>query len=272
MADFYHHVYLSPHLDDAVLSCGGRLHRQVRAGRRPLVITLFAGLPPGEVELSSFAKSLHARWGNNLREVVAARWIEDQAALAALGVDYLRLDYPDCIYRGRGRAGRPGFSDDSDWYYPSEESLFGPVHPAEEYFPTELAATLCEFIPPAEGATLLAPLTVGNHVDHQLTFAAATILRAQGWHVRFYEEYPYVEREGGAAAALAARGAQHWAPGVASLDEEDLVAKVRAIACYESQLEVLFGSAEAMPDRVRSYFLSIGGERLWDPALPDIRA
>ena len=58
MTDFYPHVYLSPHLDDAVLSCGGLIHRQVVAGQRPLVVTIFAGTPPVDVELSDFARFL----------------------------------------------------------------------------------------------------------------------------------------------------------------------------------------------------------------------
>jgi hypothetical protein len=122
-------------------------------------------------------------------------------------------------------------------------------------------------VPHGEGVTLYAPLTVGNHVDHQLTFAAALILRAQGWDLRFYEDYPYVEAEGALATALAARGAEHWQPTVTPLDDDDVAAKIEAIARYESQLGVLFGDAEAMRDRVRDFVIQVGGERLWRPDL-----
>jgi LmbE family N-acetylglucosaminyl deacetylase len=63
MSDFYAHVYLSPHLDDAVLSCGGLIHRQVRAGQPPLVITLFSGQPAADAHVSAFTQSQHTRWG-----------------------------------------------------------------------------------------------------------------------------------------------------------------------------------------------------------------
>jgi LmbE family N-acetylglucosaminyl deacetylase len=264
MSDFYAHVYLSPHLDDAALSCGGLVHQQVRAGQRPLVVTLFGGPPPSDVSLSEFAQFQHARWGNP-EDLIAARWAEDQAALAVLGADYLRLNYPDCIYRGRGHASRPGLSDDSGWYYASEQALFGPVHPAEQGLPGELAAALNELIPFGDGVTLYAPLTVGNHVDHQLAFAAAIIMKAQGWRVRFYEDYPYATNEGALSAALVARGITHWQPMVTPLSQDDLVAKVQAIACYESQLGVLFGSVESMALLVRGYISRLGGERLWWP-------
>lgn len=262
MSDFYAHVYLSPHLDDAVLSCGGLIHRQARAGQPPLVVTLFSGQPGTDAQLSAFAQSQHARWGSP-EDVMALRWAEDRAALALLGADYLRLNYLDCIYRGRDH------SDQPDWYYASEEALFGPVHSAEQGLPDELATVLSEFIPPGKNVTLYAPLTVGNHVDHQLTSAAALIMRAQGWSLRFYEDYPYVETEGTLAAALAARGADYWQPVVTPLDEDNLAAKVEAIACYESQLGVLFGGAEAMATRVRGYVARAGGERLWESAPED---
>jgi LmbE family N-acetylglucosaminyl deacetylase len=257
MAAFhYYHVYLSPHLDDAVLSCGGLIHRQAMAGEYPLVITLFAGQPPGDVDLSDFAQLQHTRWGIPGR-IAAARWTEDQAALARLNADYLRLNYPDCIYRGREHAG--------EWYYASEEALFGVIHPAEQRLPTELAATLTQFIPREDSVTLYSPLTIGNHVDHQLTFAAAHILEMEGWRVRFYEDYPYVEKEGALSAALATRRAQDWQQVITPLSENDLSAKIQAIVCYKTQLDVLFGSAEAMPERVRRYANWLGGERLWQP-------
>jgi LmbE family N-acetylglucosaminyl deacetylase len=223
-----------------------------------LVITIFAGRPPADVGLSAFAQTQHLRWGSP-EDVIAARWSEDQAALSVLGADYLRLDYLDCIYRGQGR------DDEPEWYYASEEAIFGPVHPSEQSLPVDLATTLGEFIPPGEGSTVYAPLTVGNHVDHQLTFFAALILRTQGWQVRCYEDYPYVEAEEALATALVARGVKHWHPTVMPLDEDALEAKIRAIACYQSQLEVLFGSAEAMPDRVRNFAICAEGEQMWQP-------
>jgi LmbE family N-acetylglucosaminyl deacetylase len=259
MSDFYAHVYLSPHLDDAVLSCGGLIHRQARAGQPPLVVTLFSGQPAADAQLSAFAQSQHERWGSP-EDVMVVRWAEDRTALAVLGADYLRLNYLDCIYRGRDHGDQP------DWYYASEDALFGPVHPAEQDLPGELATVLSEFIPPGKDVTLYAPLAVGNHVDHQLTFAAALMLRVKGWSLRFYEDYPYVETEGALAAALAARGADRWQSVVTPLDEDDVAAKIEAIACYESQPGVLFGGAEIMRDRVRAYVTDVGGERLWELA------
>jgi LmbE family N-acetylglucosaminyl deacetylase len=250
----YQHVYLSPHLDDAVLSCGGIIHQQAMSGPPPLVITLFAGAPAHDVILSSFAQFQHERWGG---QTVTGRWAEDQSALVKLGADYVRLNYPDCIYRGQEHVG--------EWYYASEQALFGPVHPAELGLPAELAVSLTEFIPRECDTTLYAPLAAGHHVDHQLTLAAALILQMQGWRVVGYEDFPYAEKEGALSRALAAQGTDSWQPIVVPLDEADLDVKIRAITCYESQIGVLFESVELISERVRTYAQLVGGERLWQP-------
>ena len=76
-------IYLSPHLDDAVFSCGGRIALQVRAGRRVWVVTVCAGSPGGP--LSDYAQVLHTYWGLAETDAPAARREEDRAALARLG-------------------------------------------------------------------------------------------------------------------------------------------------------------------------------------------
>jgi LmbE family N-acetylglucosaminyl deacetylase len=39
-------IYLSPHFDDAVLSCGGLIFEQARQGIPIEIWTIFAGNPP----------------------------------------------------------------------------------------------------------------------------------------------------------------------------------------------------------------------------------
>jgi LmbE family N-acetylglucosaminyl deacetylase len=74
-------IYLSPHLDDVVLSCGGLVWEQARQGERVEIWTICAGDPP-PIPLSSFAASLHERWQtNNKRQSSAA---EDKLACQRL--------------------------------------------------------------------------------------------------------------------------------------------------------------------------------------------
>ena len=75
-------IYLSPHLDDIVLSCGGMVWQQVQAGDVVEIWTIFSGdAPPGP--LAGFAQELHARWQTG-PEASAVRRAERQKKLPNL--------------------------------------------------------------------------------------------------------------------------------------------------------------------------------------------
>lgn len=238
------HTYISPHLDDAVLSCGGRIWQQVRAGERVLIVTVFAGAPAPDTPLSPFARELHARWG--LADPVAARREEDAAALALLGAEWAYWSYVDCIYR---RAAAGCFICDS------EEALFGGVHPAEDALIAELADRL-RALAQEQGSAIYAPLAVGRHVDHQVVRRAAEGLKG----VVYYEDYPYAARPGATEEAL---GAGQWQAELVALSQEALEAKIAAIACYSSQFGSLdWADAAEMAAAVRAFAQQIDGGRL----------
>jgi len=84
-------VVISPHLDDAVLSCGDLLVQHSSA----VVVTAFAGRPAVYPELSSWDARAGFEPG---ADVVTARREEDEAALSALGARPHWLDFPDPQY------------------------------------------------------------------------------------------------------------------------------------------------------------------------------
>ena len=59
----YRHIYLSPHLDDAALSCGGGIAAQRAAGERVLVVTFCTGAPAPDMQFSDLAQEFHRKWG-----------------------------------------------------------------------------------------------------------------------------------------------------------------------------------------------------------------
>jgi LmbE family N-acetylglucosaminyl deacetylase len=115
---------------------------------------------------------------------------------------------------------------------------------------------------------VFAPLAVGGHVDHRLAFLAARRLGPR-YGVLHYEDYPYAAREGALQARVAELN-RPMQPRITSISDE-IGVKIAAIARYKSQLDVLFGSAEAMPAAVRAYAQSVAGstgdagyaERYW---------
>ena len=88
---------ISPHLDDAVFSCG-----MVMAGSPGArVITVFAGAPPTDSPAPAWDR---AAGFATARQAVQARREEDRRALAVLGAEAIWLDYWDGQY---GRHYRP---------------------------------------------------------------------------------------------------------------------------------------------------------------------
>jgi LmbE family N-acetylglucosaminyl deacetylase len=259
------HVYLSPHLDDAVLSCGGAIHRTTAAGEEVLVVTVFAEEAGADMVLSPFALAQHGYWGNPPKPMTLRR-AEDAAALALLGAEGLYLGYLDAVYR-TDASGQSIYTD--------LETLMGEVHPADptiEDGAEGLAGRLAGIVSARDQAVLYAPLGVGHHVDHQIVHAAARRLLARGYRLAFYADYPYAEQPGAVEAALAFARAEGWRTEIITLDPADVTAKVCALSYYRSQLPTLFGGVEAMPNRVWA-FAAVHppqpgtrlAERLWWP-------
>ncbi|HET8846425.1 MAG TPA: PIG-L family deacetylase [Ktedonobacteraceae bacterium] len=239
----HRHIFLSPHFDDAVYSCGGTLGVQVSVGLRPLVITVFGGASQ-QTTLNSFALDVHRKMGfsQDVSAVIKTRRQEDAAALDYLGVDYFWLDYPDAIYRG---------------HYTQENQLIGgEVHPSDRWIDEELAeilVSLCQRLP---DAVWYAPLGVGRHVDHQIVASAADRLTQLGSKVNLYEDFPYVARQKGALVERLEEFGNLLEPGLVEMSEM-LRLRQEAAAKYASQTALNFEDEKSMFQSMQSYTHSI---------------
>lgn len=255
-------LYLSPHLDDAVLSCGGAIHRQTGHGKRVAVLTVCAGAAPTG-PLSAYARALHARWEQSAHapnaDIVTIRKAEDAAALAALRADPEYLNLADCVYRRDASTG--------DWLYESDAAIFSELRTGDMGHIDEVAAALAS-LPGLTGHTrMVAPLGVGRHVDHQLTRRAAEAWAGRtGIDLLYYEDYPYAEREGRLYEVL--QPSESWEPAPVELSAANLTAKVDAISRYASQLSTFWPDPAAMSQAVHDYAWRRGSfdvlaERYW---------
>ncbi len=247
-----HAIYLSPHLDDAALSCGGDIWRQVQHGHPVLVVTIFAGVPEPDAPLSPLAQALHDRW-ELPHDAVTNRLEEDRAALNLLGAAADRWTYTDCIYRQ---------APDGSFLYPGEEALWGQIHPLEERLIAELADRFAQ-LPLHPTSALYAPLAVGHHVDHQIVRRAA---ESTGLRLTYYEDYPYALNRSAVQTALGDDdvndiGDDRWRAHPVSLPEEALASKIAAIACYHSQISSFWADEAGMAASVREFT-----EQYWTPA------
>jgi len=228
------HLFVSPHFDDGVFSCGGRIHQLTGAGEPVTVLTMMGGLHAGELPKSPILDDLHTRWMAG-EDPLRARQEEDERALSRLNAEHVHIDLTDCVYR----------QVDGVLLYPSEESLFGSVHVAD-YAPKVLEALSL----PDSGRQLVIylPLAVGHHVDHQIVRDWGIGLlrdKPENWSLRFYAEYPYFNTERAITLALSKMDMPLREKQI-KLDEADLAAKVNAIACYDSQISTFWEGLDAM--------------------------
>lgn len=258
-------VCLSPHPDDAALSCGGLLAMLQGRGWSPHVVTVCAGPAPPPEELTPFARYLHRSWGD-LADPVAHRRQEDACALDALGCTGTWWSYRDAIYR------HPA--------YDAPERLFG--SPAEEPELLEELLARCADLP---GGVLLFPLGIGHHVDHQLLFRVGWRLGESFYaaggqrRVAFYEDLPYVAWESGLHLGP---GGEQDRPVRERLDELSLTLypqridiapfwplKEAAVSCYGSQFAELTRDGVPLLEALARYAAALlpegYAERLWWP-------
>jgi len=259
-------VYLSPHLDDVAFSCGGAVHEDARAGREPLVVTVCAAAPAPGAALSAFCREVHAAMGLGA-DAVAVRREEDCAALRLLGARGHWLDVPDAIYRRDPHRGA--------CLYASDEALVGPLAAADLALVGQVVDALRALAGVQAGTRFLAPLAVGNHVDHQLVHRVGLALRERGHDVCFYEDFPYADPAfawptGTSRPRPLEEAIEHLdgRPARARprpLCAEAVQARVHAILAYASQWPWLFDSADELARRVRAHASAGGGwqERFW---------
>lgn len=235
-------IYLSPHLDDAVLSAGGWIYDQTRAGNTVEIWTFMCGLPD-TTELSDFARMIHKQWElTTAEEVVRVRRQEDVNAAKILGAQTAHFDFLDCIYR-RGKGG--------EWLY---TGISMDPHPEDADYPSKIAEAISARLKPDD--QLLAQFTVGKHVDHVLVRRAAELL---GRPLHYVADIPYLfnypddldpNRAGMKenAHAVSEAGVQRWQ---------------EAVEAYSSQMTMLFPSLDAMRQQISDYAAQNSGLRIW---------
>ena len=235
-------IYISPHLDDIALSVGGLLWEQSQAGEDVAVWTICAGDPPPGA-FSPFAHTLHARWETGADSMPIRRF-EDIESCRLMGAEHLHFNIPDCIYRRSPKSG--------NHLYNSEEALWFPVHPDEEELVDQLSADMAKKLP--QGARVVCPLTLGNHVDHRLTRMATERLNLPLW---FYADYPYV------LESINQQTLSEYQSIRFPISPQALLAWQNAIAAHQSQISTFWTDLDEMRQAIEKYSQSMDGVRLF---------
>jgi LmbE family N-acetylglucosaminyl deacetylase len=186
-------VVLSPHLDDAVLSCGAVMAR-AHGRTQVTVVTFFTeGGPPPYTR--SARRFLQFSGAADAGRLFAARRAEDVVVLRRLQAEYAHVGLPDALFRRKlnlrsRRSSRLGaLLPEWDSVYPTYR-----FHVASGRIGRHDHATLervCDSVRELardSGALLLAPSGVGGHVDHIVVRTAAERSKAR---TVYYSDFPY---------------------------------------------------------------------------------
>jgi LmbE family N-acetylglucosaminyl deacetylase len=196
-------VTISPHYDDAVLSCGNLL----AAKPGSTVLTVFTGTPPDAAHVTT---DWDRRCGfSNAEQAMSARDGENQLALNLLRLQSMTLGLLDGQYGSEGEDAR-------------------------------LAATLAAALSRLQPRVILMPLGL-FHGDHMHVSNAA--LRIRGLFRRClwlaYEEVPYRDKPGLVQGRLAELMTHQVSATPAALAPSPSPLKPRAMQAYRSRLRGL---------------------------------
>jgi LmbE family N-acetylglucosaminyl deacetylase len=243
------YTYLSPHLDDAVFSCGGLIWEQTQQGHTVEIWTIFADDPPPG-ELSSLATSLHQDW-DLTHDPIQIRRNEDSEACQILGAKPKYLPYLDCIYRK---------SAQGDFYYQREEDIFGGMDPADHTLIDLLSQDLKDHLPP--DAAIAAPLGIGNHVDHEITRKAVRELSVP---IYYYADYPYLREPDGREILSFMERSEDWKMDIFPISENGIKKWHLASLAYSSQVPIFWESEGSLLDEIQEIVGIFDGIALWIP-------
>ena len=236
-------LYISPHLDDAVLSGGGLIYEQTKSGTPVEIWTILSGVPQS-TELSTFAQVMHHLWGTtSAEETIRVRRAEDVKAASLLGAQTIHFDFLDCLYR----SGQNG-----DWLY---ADVYQPPHEEDADIPRQIAETVAPRLLPDD--ILACPLALGSHIDHVLVRQALEML---GCPLLYYADIPYLFHNPDALSPITAGMKETVYP----VSGSGLRSWQEAVNAYSSQLSTLFDSPVALHEAIRSYYEKQAGIRLWN--------
>lgn len=220
-------LIISPHLDDAVLSCG-----QLMAGRPDcLVATVFTGTPAPPTMLTTYDRSCGFSSAGQAMEL---RRLEDRNAQAALGAAPLWLNHLDHQYR--------------------ELDITGP---GDALLLEHVTAQLLEAMATPLVSQVIGPLGLA-HPDHLLVAAAYRAALGQRGPIEawVYEDMPsrvlWPEQVGSRLTwwedVLPGRD-RGWDVELGFLGTGPIEAKEAAIGCYRSQVWALDLHTVLVPER-----------------------
>lgn len=162
------HIFLSPHPDDGIFSCGGLITKLVNQGNEVQVITIYSVMPSAENIPPKLRKYI------DYSDVLE----EDKAALSFLGAKYHHKGILSSV-----------FIDPEKTFKPVQ--IFKAPKQKMKGFKNlnTIKNEIAEIISKTPRPIIYIPFGIGNHIDHMEIFFAAMRYLAEGGNPRLFRFY-----------------------------------------------------------------------------------
>lgn len=217
-------LFISPHLDDAVFSCGGTFAKLAAENWRAMLCTIFTKSVPNPKNFA-LACQLDKNLAPEIDYMKLRRSEDFRAARILNAAEVLHLNFAEAPHRS----------------YESAPELFAGVKSGDEIW--KAIAEHLDLLNEIHQPTIVfAPQGLGRHCDHLQTIAAVRAVFTSAQTI-WYRDTPYAIRQ-----PEAVYSAELPAPLIEiGVDiNAFLESKIEACACYETQIDFQFGGKTAM--------------------------
>jgi ubiquinone/menaquinone biosynthesis C-methylase UbiE/LmbE family N-acetylglucosaminyl deacetylase len=235
-------IFLSPHFDDAVLSCGALLCWLKSMKKTIYIITIFtqASSKPYSPQALSFLEGCHS---TNADALFRQRKNENNDVGERIGATIINLNYTDAAWRKKN-------GTNTQFVYPNAQTQFSGSIPTLDSgvllsVEKAITKTLCDLN--KKSFVLFAPLGIGGHIDHVITNTIVNNLKIE--KTIFWEDFPYNTDAKKRANFLSGHKALSEVFDIRTKLED----KNTLIRLYRSQLDLLFPNGK-IPVMVEKYY------------------
>lgn len=191
--------FISPHLDDAILSCGDLLSK-LSGGVNITVVNVFteASCGPYTLSANNFLKQCNYR---DAFELFKERREEDKRIWDELGVKIINLGFIDAQWRKKDRLNF--FQRKASIFVPEFSHIYptyrwhvakGEVSKWDNGMIDNIKKEILNIVNTKERYLIFCPLAVGSHVDHVLVKDCC--LEVFGKNVILWSDFPYNDKGG----------------------------------------------------------------------------
>lgn len=217
------YIFISPHLDDAILSCGNLIYDLKNNNKKIIIVTIFT--KASKVVSQQAKEFLNQSRYENANKLFEDRKIDDLKVCKFLGVRAVHMGFIDAAWRHYNR---------KLIYRSNERQYSGRISYKDKDLIKELTRKLNRMIDNNNKILLLSPLGIGNHIDHLIVNNIVNKIKIDKI---FWEDFPYNTKGNNFKRRLYLYKKYDL---LFKIDNSNFSKKVNLIKLYKSQFNLLF--------------------------------